>query len=129
MERSWLDSSGPATGRDARLSRRYMMMRNELLSSTRIGTFCMAAALAVTPTAGAEPSPHATGWIGSWAASPQPLADPSLAFDNVTLRQIIHLTVGGRAVRLRLDNTFGDEAVTFADVHVGVAGADGAIRP
>jgi lysophospholipase L1-like esterase len=105
-----------------------MMMRNELLSSARIGTICMAAALTVTPSAGAEPSPHATGWVSSWATSPQPLADPSLAFDNVTLRQIIHLTVGGRAVRLRLDNTFGDEAVTFADVHVGVEGTDGAIR-
>jgi hypothetical protein len=30
----------------------------------------------------------------------------SLAFENVTLRQIVHLTAGGRAVRVRLDNTF-----------------------
>lgn len=69
------------------------------------------------------------GWVSSWATSPQPLADPSLTFENVTLRQIVHLTVGGRAVRVRLDNTFGDTAVTFGDVHIGVHGTGGAIQP
>jgi len=87
-------------------------------------------AMTIGSAAGAEASPHAaTGWIGSWAASPQPLDDPSLTFENVTLREIVHISLAGRAVRLRLDNTFGDKAVTFADVHVAVQSADGSIRP
>lgn len=89
----------------------------------------VAAAIWPTSVAQASPSSHSSGWVSSWAASPQPLADPSLTFENLTLRQIVHLTVGGRAVRIRLDNTFGDEAVTFASVRVGVHDAGGAIRP
>jgi lysophospholipase L1-like esterase len=92
----------------------------------------MAIAAALWPVPGAASPPAATtarGWVASWATSPQPLEDPSLAFENVTLREIVHLTSGGRAVRVRLDNTFGDSAVTFGDVHVGVQAAGGAIQP
>jgi lysophospholipase L1-like esterase len=95
----------------------------------KLSLICGPALAIAASSAGAAPrSPHGAGWVSSWAASPQPLADASLAFDHVTLRQIIHLTVGGGAVRIRLDNTFGDTAVTFADVHVAVNDAGGAVR-
>lgn len=81
------------------------------------------------PGVSAHAAPAPGAWVGSWAASPQPLEDPSLTFENVTLRQIVHLSIGGRAVRIRLDNTFGDSAVSFADVHVALQDTDGAIRP
>jgi lysophospholipase L1-like esterase len=99
----------------------------------RTGIACAAVvAAAIAPAARADApsqlSQHASGWASSWAASPQPLADPSLTFENVTLRQIVHLSVGGQAVRVRLDNTFGDEAVSFGSVHVAVHDTNGSIR-
>src|SRR5256885_15674093 len=57
-----------------------------------------------------------THWVGSWAASQQ-LAEPknSLAADDltdVTLRQIVHLSIGGRELRVHLSNRFGRRLCT-----------------
>ncbi len=41
--------------------------------------------------------------------------------------QVVHLSVGGQALRIRLDNTFGDQAVTFGSVHVALQASDGAV--
>ena len=63
-----------------------------------------------------------TPWIGSWAASQQ-LAEPrnSLSADDlhdVTLRQIVHLSIGGSELRLHLSNRFGTAPLHFASVHI-----------
>lgn len=64
-------------------------------------------------------------WVGTWAASQQ-LVEPrnSLAEDDLldaTLRQIIHVTIGGEKLRLRLSNRFGTAPLKFTAVHVGRA--------
>lgn len=74
-------------------------------------------------TAGASARPVATeSWLGSWASSqqiPEPRnALPSEALRNATLRQIVHLTVGGKALRVRLSNGFGTESLTILSVHI-----------
>src|SRR6266702_8679734 len=50
-------------------------------------------------------------WVGSWAASqqiPEPTnAVPLESFRNATLRQIVHLSAGGPAIRVRISNAFG----------------------
>ncbi len=74
-----------------------------------------AATLAVTWVAHAPASQAATGWTGSWAASPQ---SGGSSFNQQTLRQIVHTSIGGTAVRVQLSNVFGTQPVTFADVHV-----------
>lgn len=61
-------------------------------------------------------------WIGSWAASQQ-LPEPhnSLAPEQLkgsTLRQIVHLSVGGTALRIHLSNAFGIEPLRFVSVHI-----------
>jgi lysophospholipase L1-like esterase len=63
-----------------------------------------------------------TRWIGSWAASQQ-LVEPGNALDpadlgNLTLRQIVHLSVGGSEIRLRLSNRFGAIPLHLTAVHV-----------
>src|SRR4051795_10590237 len=47
----------------------------------------------------------ATHWVTSWGASTQP--DSRRTFDNVTFRNIVHLSVGGPRVRLRITNAYG----------------------
>jgi len=74
------------------------------------------------------------GWLGSWAASQQrPEPQNSLAPDDLrdaTLRQVVHLTVGGRELRLHLSNRFGTAPMHIASVHIAQtrAGAPGSIK-
>ncbi|HXM55077.1 MAG TPA: GDSL-type esterase/lipase family protein, partial [Candidatus Dormibacteraeota bacterium] len=78
----------------------------------------------------AAPEGHG-GWVGTWATGDQPLDHAPLpagftaiSFSNATLREIVHVSVGGSALRVRLDDTYGDGPLTFADAHVGLAGAN-----
>ena len=72
-------------------------------------------------------------WVGSWAASQQVpetqnLLDPELMRD-ATLRQIVHLSVGGAQLRVRVSNAFGTQPLHLTAVHVArpVSAASAAI--
>jgi lysophospholipase L1-like esterase len=72
-------------------------------------------------------------WVGTWACSPQ-LAEPANAppepgFADSTLRQIVHVSIGGQQIRVRFSNAFGATALTIPSAHVAVAAGEGAIRP
>ena len=54
-------------------------------------------------------------WVGTWAVSPQ--GDGS-AFSDQTLRQIVHTSIGGSSVRIRLSNVFGSQALAVDSVHI-----------
>ena len=61
-------------------------------------------------------------WVGSLAASQQVpetqnLLDPEMLRD-ATLRQIVHLTVGGGQLRVRVSNAFGTAPLHLTAVHV-----------
>ena len=63
-----------------------------------------------------------THWIASWTAAQQ-LAEPqnSLAADDLrdtTLRQIVHLSLGGTQLRVRISNRFGTEPLHFSAIHI-----------
>src|SRR6185503_18172664 len=63
-----------------------------------------------------------THWVGSWAASQQ-LVEPrnSLPIEDLrdaTLRQVVHLTLGGSTLRVKISNRFGTEPLHFAGVHI-----------
>ena len=68
-------------------------------------------------------------WVGTWAASQQ-LVEPqnSLAVDDLrdaTLRQIVHLSLGGNEIRVHLSNRFGTAPLKFTSVHVARAAGPG----
>lgn len=73
-------------------------------------------------------------WVGSWAASQQlPEPQNSLAPDDLrdaTLRQIVHLSLGGTQIRLHLSNRFGTAPFHITSAHVAqaVSRTSGAIR-
>jgi lysophospholipase L1-like esterase len=64
-----------------------------------------AAALVVAAGAPAPASAAGTHWVTTWGASTQP--DSRRTLNNVTVRNIVHLSVGGPRVRLRITNAFG----------------------
>lgn len=61
-------------------------------------------------------------WVSSWGASqqiPEPQnALPSDDLRGATVRQIFHLSVGGRELRVHVSNAFGTEALHFTSVHI-----------
>ena len=100
------------------------------------GALALLAMTAFCAAASAQP-PGARSWIGSWGASPLPptlVAAPraplSARFNGQTLRQVVRLSAGGQAVRLRLSNEFGAQPLTVGAAHVALsAGPGGAIVP
>ena len=77
-----------------------------------------------------------THWVPTWgtASAPQ-LADEAqmrtagLAFESQTLREIVHTSIGGTEVRVRLSNAFGKSGVEIGAAHIAVRGAESAIAP
>ena len=71
-------------------------------------------------------------WVASWATSPQLVDDESALKANElregTLRQIVHLSIGGMQVRVRLSNRYGTEPLRFTAVHVATAMAAGSAK-
>jgi lysophospholipase L1-like esterase len=72
-------------------------------------------------------------WVGTWAASPQQARPAGLGspgnpdlkgFDQQTLRQIVHTSVGGSAVRIHLSNLYGTQTLVVGNVTAGLQKAD-----
>ncbi|EDZ97955.1 lipolytic protein G-D-S-L family [Burkholderia sp. H160] len=57
-------------------------------------------------------------WIGTWAVAPWVTSAPG--FNNETVRQIVHTSIGGSAVRVQLSNLYGSEAVVIGNVYVAL---------
>jgi lysophospholipase L1-like esterase len=71
------------------------------------------------------PGEATTHWVASWAASQQ-LVEPNNSLvpedlSDATLRQIVHLSLGGSQVRLRLSNRFGNTPLHLTAVHLARA--------
>lgn len=60
-----------------------------------------------------------TRWVTTWSTANAASERPA-EFANQTIREVVHITIGGSAVRLRLSNTFGRHAVRFDAVFVGL---------
>ncbi|HLY61254.1 MAG TPA: SGNH/GDSL hydrolase family protein [Terriglobia bacterium] len=74
-------------------------------------------------------------WVGSWAASQQiPEPQNALAPDDLrdaTLRQIVHLSIGGPMLRVRVSNAFGTAKLHLTSVHIAspISAASARIDP
>src|SRR6476620_3144063 len=92
----------------------------------------MVIALATT----ASPAPGGNEnerWVGTWAAAVHEpdLGLPGLSnngFNNQTLRQIVHTSIGGRQVRVRF-SAYGANAVTIGAAHMGLGAGGPAVAP
>jgi lysophospholipase L1-like esterase len=73
-------------------------------------------------------------WMESWAASPAPPMPPSEdgsvnrfspRFDNQTVVQVVRLSVGGRRLRIRFTNEYGQAPLSIGAARIAVLGRDG----
>jgi lysophospholipase L1-like esterase len=90
--------------------------------------------LAATPALAAPPATH---WVGTWATADidhpnrlpaSPAADSQLfAASPTTVREIVHLSIGGPSIRIELSNDFGTESLTITTTTVALAGDKGGL--
>ena len=85
-------------------------------------SFTVALSMALASSASAQLRPSAENWTGTWAASQQiPEPQNTLPIDDLrdaTVREIFHLSIGGRTLRVRVSNAFGTKPLHFTSVHV-----------
>jgi lysophospholipase L1-like esterase len=83
-------------------------------------------AFTAAPHAQAKHKPPPDHWVGTWAAAPvaQPnTGDAPLGSTDVTLREIVHVSLGGPRVRIILSNEFGTDPLTIGGVHIALSEA------
>ena len=98
----------------------------------------LAAVLLAAPHLYSAPAPD--HWVGTWATADVDLPNvvrpnapantlPPLAEADTTLRQIVHVSLGGPMVRIELSNEFGAEPLSISAVHLAAtaSGAKGEI--
>src|SRR5258707_2619494 len=64
-----------------------------------------------------EPEASSLDWAGAWYAAPMRMQPAHLT--GRTLAQIVHLHAGGRQIRLRLSNRYGERPLVLASMMVG----------
>lgn len=92
-------------------------------------TFVLASAVACFSFAAQK-----TRWVGTWAASPAPqLLDETqmraakLEFENQTVREIVHTSIGSDTVRVRLSNAYGKDTLEIGAAHIALWAQDSGI--
>jgi lysophospholipase L1-like esterase len=81
----------------------------------------------------------AQAWQGAWghpptaynqtmpqAGRPSPLYAPLPAYDNVTVREVVRLSAGAHAIRLRFTNEFGTQPLHIGAARIALSAGDGA---
>ena len=77
----------------------------------------------------ATPSDH---WVGTWAASPMAAKNADAKFgapgtDGTTLREIVHISIGGLSIRVIFTNEFGLDPLTIGAAQVALSSGTSAI--
>jgi lysophospholipase L1-like esterase len=79
-------------------------------------------------------------WVATWSSAPiapGPTTidtlfknpDRSRSFENQTIRHVVHTSVGGRRVRVRLSNAFGIEPLRVGAAQVAISSSQAAVYP
>jgi lysophospholipase L1-like esterase len=84
------------------------------------------------PRSLAQVSQDHPDWVTTWSASPSTLPpdDPGDAsLENQTVRLVVHTSVGGQALRLKLSNTHGEGSLKIGAISVARQAAGAGIVP
>jgi len=91
-------------------------------------TVLVLAALALAPKVIADRRDDDGRWVGTWSASPQEVA-AAIQINGQTIRQIVHTSLGGARLRVRLSNAYGTDPLVIGSARVAVsAGGSSIVR-
>ncbi len=116
------------------MAKRLRTNHSDRAGVSRLALLVLSLAIGVSHDAPGQTSANVP-WCGAWAASqqvPEPAnALPTEQLRNATLRQVVHLSIGGSQLRVRLSNAFGTQPLHVVGVHVArpLSAAGAAIDP
>ncbi len=88
----------------------------------------LAVLLFALPAIAGKPSPPPDHWVGTWATGPYSTDNKDGRFaTDTTLRQIVHVSLGGPLVRVEFTNEFGVEPLTIGAAHIALTSSADAI--
>lgn len=96
------------------------MIARDLVCSASASAL-LTAILATAPPALSQDMPNRPHWVGSWGADPAFPSGPEI--NNQTIRQVMRLSLGGHAIRIRLTNEMGSAALVIGAAHLARPGA------
>ncbi len=104
-----------------------------MTTKARISFLLLLSIYALTPTIATAAAP-ADHWVGTWAASPMAAKNPDGKFgapgtDGTTLREIVHISIGGPSVRVILTNEFGLDPLTIGAAQIALSSGTSTITP
>ena len=105
------------------------MHRRVLVAGAAIVALLSGTTVAVArpaPRPSPPPAPSGPAWSTTWAAAPSAAIARRPA--GQTIRNVVHTTIGGPSVRVRLTNRFGTLPVTFGHVTVALSAHAGGKR-
>ena len=115
-------------------SRRASRSPSPTLRQARRGflltSLALASVLALHPPGAHAQDWSTERWVGTWGAGPggPPLAANTQIYTNQTVRLIVHTSIGGNRVRIRLSNEMGSTALTIGTAHIALRGSGGDIQ-
>jgi hypothetical protein len=75
-------------------------------------------------------------WVGTWTTGPHlgtipgdPFGPDISQVENATLRQIVHISLGGNVVRIRFSNEFGQSPLVIESARIAMSAGDSSIAP
>jgi lysophospholipase L1-like esterase len=78
-----------------------------------------------------EKSLNIKKWVGTWSTAPQLVETnnnpPAPGLTNNTIRQIVHVSIGGDSLRMRFTNEFSKSPVKMNSVHLAISKGGGLI--
>jgi lysophospholipase L1-like esterase len=82
-----------------------------------LASLLLIATLSLTASASAQ-----NHWVGTWSTAPVSSSNSNSRFsDDTTLREIVHLSIGGSSVRIVLSNAFGTDTLKIGGAAVALA--------
>ena len=94
-------------------------------------TLLIAVCTLLSPGCATAPETGANHWVGTWASAPQipepRNVPPAPGVANSTLRQVVHVSAGGKELRVRFSNAFGRTPLTIASAHIAGSAGESAI--
>jgi lysophospholipase L1-like esterase len=78
------------------------------------------------------PSSETFHWVGTWVCAPQ-LTEPknlppAPGLTSNTLRQVVHVSLGGKKLRVKFSNAFGNSPVEMSSAHIALSAGGSAIN-
>ncbi|HTY38879.1 MAG TPA: SGNH/GDSL hydrolase family protein, partial [Bacteroidota bacterium] len=109
-----------------------VMRKNFRLSQFNLTMLLLALGVVCSNFARAQTGSSVAGrWVGTWSTAPQLVETtnnpPAPGLSNNTLRQVVHVSIGGDSVRVRFTNEFSTSPVKLNSVHVALSAGGGTI--